>query len=116
MGLVAIGPVAISHGDPAFATSASPIDHGIESLSIGGSCSWAAAHTLRELVKNQDNRTTSAGHTGILEWLEFDDALLDPLTGYYILEGFSIDADQRSSLTTTDVPFTLTAAYLGDMA
>lgn len=116
MGLVAIGPVTISHGNPQFGTSGAPTEHGIESVSISGSCSWAAAHTLRELVKNPDAQTTVGGRTGVLEWLEYDDDLLGPLTGYYLLEGFSIDAGQKDSLTTTDAPFTLAAAYLGDLA
>ena len=109
MGLVAIGPVSISHGDPKFASSARSVGHGIRSLTIGGSCSWAAANTIEEMVANEDNRTTKAGHTGVLEWLEFDDALLGSRTGDYILEDFGIDADQESSLTTTDVSFTLVA-------
>lgn len=116
MALVAIGPVAISHGDPAFSSSASPTGHGIESLSIGGSCSWAASDTLRELVKNPADLRIVAGHEGVLAWLVFDDDLLGAITGYYLLEGFSRDADHRSSLTTTDVSFSLTAAYLGDLA
>ena len=116
MGLVAIGPVTISHGNPSFATGASPTGHGIESVTISGTCSWDASKTLRELVKNPYNQTTKSGHTGVLEWLEYDDDLLDDLTGWYILKGFDRDADQQSSLTTTDVPFTLQAAYLGDVA
>lgn len=116
MGLISIGPVSISHGNPDFGTSATPTNHGAESVSISGSCSWAASSTLRELVNNPDNQTTIGGHTGVLEWLEFDDDLLGDLTGYYLLENFSRSADHKASLTTTDVPFTLTAAYLGDMA
>lgn len=110
MGLVSIGPVSISHGNPSFGSSASAVGHGIRSLTISGSCSWAAANTLEELVANQDNRTTKAGHTGVLEWLEFSDALLSSRTGDYILKDFGIDADHKASLTTTDVPFTLIAA------
>lgn len=116
MGLVSIGPVTVSHGDPQFGASATPLSHGIESFSIAGSCSWAAAHTLRELVKNPDARSTVGSRTGVLEWLEFDDALLEPFTGYYLLEAFSISAAQKDSLTTADVPFTLSCAFLGDLA
>ncbi len=116
MGLVAIGPVAISHGDPKFATSGGPTNHGIESVTIAGSCAWADVHTLRELVNNPSAQTTIGGRTGVLEWLEYDDDLLEPLTGYYLLGRFSLDAGQRDSLTDTDAPFTLSAAYLGDMA
>ena len=116
MGLVSIGPVTVSHGNPAFATGASPIGHGIESVTISGTCSWAASKTLRELVKNQDARVTKAGRTGVLEWLVFDDDLLDDLTGYYLLEGMSRDADHSASLNTTDVAFSISAAFLGDVA
>ena len=116
MGLAAIGPVAISHGNPQFGTSGAPTQHGIESVSISGSASWAAVHALRELVNNPAAQTTVGGRTGVLEWLDYDDDLLGTLTGYYLLEGFSVDADHKASLTTTDVPFTLQAAYLGDVA
>lgn len=116
MGLVSIGPVAVSHGNPSFDADAVPTDHGIDSVTIAGSCSWAAAKSLRALVRNQANRTTKGGHTGILEWLVFDDDLLDDWTGYYIVEGFRLSAQQKDSLTTEDVPFTLSAAYLGDVA
>lgn len=110
MALVSIGPVTISHGDPKFSDSAEADGKGIESVTITGSCSWAASDTLRELVKNPANRTTKAGYTGVLETLVFDDDLLASLTGDYILQRFARDADQQSSLTTTDVSFTLTAA------
>lgn len=110
MGLVAIGPVTISHGNPSFGSSASPTAHGIRSLTVSGSCSWAASDTLEELVANEGNRITKYGFTGVLEWLEFDDALLANRTGDYLLSDFSRDADHKSSLTVTDVPFTLTAA------
>lgn len=116
MALVAIGPVAISHGDPAFSSSGSAAGHGVRSRTIGGSCSWAAWHTLDELVANEAARTTVRGHTGVVEWLEFDDALLGNWTGYYVLEQWGGSASQKDSLTTTDAPFTLTAAYLGDVA
>lgn len=116
MALVAIGPVTISHGDPEFSWDSSPTGHGIRSGSVSGSASWAAVNTLSELVANQDNRVTKAGHTGVYEWLEFDDDLLGSYTGYYLLEGFALTPGHKASLTTTDVPFTLTAAFLGDLA
>lgn len=116
MGLVAIGPVTISHGNPSFSSSASPTGHGIRSRRFGGSCSWAAANVLDGLVSNSHARTTIDGHTGVVEWLEFDDAMLSSWTGYYLLEDFTIDAGQRDSLATTDCPFTLTAAYVGALA
>lgn len=110
MALVAIGSVAISHGDPSF--SSATAGRGVRSRTIGGSCSWAAALTLDELVPNEAARTTVKGHTGVLEWLEFDDALIGAWTGNYILESFVINASQKDSLTTADCPFTLTAAYV----
>lgn len=109
MGLIAIGPVAINHGDPKFSTSARPGARGIRSLAVSGSCSWAASDTLEELVANE-NQITIHGHTGILAWLTFDDSLMGSRTGDYIIDGFARDADQESSLTEDDVPFTLTAA------
>lgn len=114
--LVSIGPVVISHGDPEFSFDSSPTEHGIRTGSVGGSISWAAAQTLSELVANPATQTTIAGRTGVLEWLEFDDALLGAFTGYYLLESFGIAAGQKDSLTTADVPFTLQAAYLGALA
>lgn len=116
MALVAIGPAEISHGDPAFTSTANPTGHGIRSRTIGGSCSWDAWHTLDELVANRAAQTTVAGHTGVLEWLEFDDDLLEPFTGYYLLEQWNGTAAQKDSLSADDVPFSLTAAFLGDLA
>lgn len=112
MGLVAIGPIAVSHGDPVFGVGADPTDHGMESVTIAGSCSWAAWHSLRELVGNPATRITKGGHDGVLEWLEFDDDLLGPLSGDYILERFTGNVAQKDSLTTTDAPFTLQAAFI----
>lgn len=112
MALVAIGPIAISHGDPTFSASVSPTGRGMRSRSIGGSCSWAAAQTLEELVGNESAQVTIKGRTGVLEWLEFDDALLANYTGDYLLEDFSTNADHKASLTLTDVPFTLTVAHV----
>ncbi len=109
MGLVAIGPVAIAHGDPGITNAVDPTDHGVEVLTVTGSCSWAASDTLREMVKNEAARITSHGHTGILDELTFDDALLSALTGQYIIKSFVRTAGQQDSLTTTDVPFTMVA-------
>lgn len=116
MALTAIGPVTINHGDPSFSYSGGPTGHGIRTGSISGSASWAAVNTLSELVANPDAQTTIGGRTGVLEWLEFSDSLMGSKTGYYLLEDFTQDADHRASLTATDVGFTLSAAYLGDMA
>ncbi len=110
MGLVSIGPVTVSHGDPKFTSSASPLGHGIRTLAVSGSCAWADALTLEELVANEHNRTTRGGYTGVMEWLAFDDALLSGRTGDYLIETFVVDADHKSSLTTSDLPFTFTAA------
>lgn len=110
MALTAIGPVTIAHGDPVFGSSASPTAHGIRSLTVSGSASWTATDTLEELVANQATRITRAGFTGVVEWLNFDDALMSNRTGDYILIEFSRDADQKSSMTADDVPFTLNAA------
>lgn len=117
MSLVAIGPVAIDHGDPKFNWTSSPTAHGIRTCTIGGSCSFDAVKQLSELVNGADpaDRRTVGGRTGILEYIEFDDDLLDDLSGYYLLEGFGFDAEQQHSLAATDVPFSLTAAYLGDL-
>lgn len=115
MALVAIGPVAISHGDPAFSSAASGAGNGIRSRTIAGSCSWAAWHTLDELINNESLHRTIKGHKGVVEWLEFDDDLLTPFTGDYVLEQWNGTAGQKDSLTTEDVPFTLTCAYLGDL-
>lgn len=116
MALTAIGPVTISHGNPAFATGAAPTTHGIEAVTITGTCSWDASKTLRELVKNPHTQTTVGGFTGVQEWLYFDDDLLDDMEGDYLLLSFDRDASHKDSLTTTAVPFTLAAAFLGDDA
>lgn len=116
MGLISIGPVAVSHGNPRFGLSAAPTEHGIDSTVIAGSCSWAAAKTLRELVRNPYAQTSVGTHTGVLEMLVFDDNLLEDWTGPYLLEKFDSDPDQPDSLADTDCPFTLTAAFLGTLA
>lgn len=116
MGLVSIGAVAISHGDPVFSWRSAPTAHGIRPASIAGSASWAAVKALGELVANATARRTVGGFTGVLEYIVFDDTLLSDLTGYYLLQDFTISAGQQDSLTATDVPFTLSAAYLGPLA
>lgn len=116
MALVSIGAVTISHGDPEFSWDSTPTSHGIRGGSISGSCSWTAVQTLSELIANPDTQTTIGGRTGVLEYLVFDDTKLGTFTGYYLLEQFTVSPDHRSSLTTTDVPFSITCAFLGDVA
>lgn len=110
VGLISIGPVLINHGDPKFSSSGESTAHGVRSLTISGSCSWSASDTLEELVANEHARVTKYGHTGVLEWLQFEGPLLHSRTGDYLLKGFARDADHASSLTFDDVPFSLVAA------
>lgn len=118
VGLISIGPVSINHGDPQFSWDANPTGHGILTGTLGGSCLWFQAQTLRELVNNPDNRTTVASYTGVLEWVIFGGDLLADLTGYYLLLGFNYSPSQQHSLAGIegDVPFTVSFAYLGDLA
>lgn len=116
-GLISIGAVTINHGDPTFSWSGGPTGHGIRRCTIGGSCTWQQADTLSELVANPDDRTTTAGITGVREYVVFGGVLLASKTGYYLLLDFDQSAEHRHSLrgVTGDVPFTLSAAFLGDL-
>lgn len=113
-GLIGIGSVVISHGDPKFSWTAAPTSHGIRSCTISGSCLWLQADALEELVANEDRQTTIAGRTGVLEFIEFGGALLANRTGHYLLEDFKKDAGHEHSLNgvSGDVPFTIIAAYV----
>ena len=109
--LATIGPIVIGHGDPQFSWASTP-DDGIRPGTISGSCSWAQAKQLSELVANRGRRTSVGGRSGVLEYIVFDDDLLDDFTGWYLLESFALSPAHKHSLTTTDVPFTLSAAHL----
>jgi hypothetical protein len=115
MGLASIGSITIQHGDPDFTWTSSPTAHGIRAASISGSCTWLQADQLSELAANPAT-TTIGGQTGVKVWVVFDDALLASKTGYYLLKSFDQKATQKSSLASSDVNFSLSAAFVGDLA
>ena len=118
VGLISIGPVVVNHGDPKFTWDSNASQHGIMPASVSGSCLWYQAQTLLELVNNRDARSTVGGRTGVLEWIEYGGPLLANLSGYYLLDTFSLAPEHVHSLSGIegDVAFALSCHYLGDMA
>lgn len=116
MGLVSIGPVSLFHGNPDFSWSAAPTSRSGQAASISGLTDWDEAHELRELIANPALQQTVGGSTGVLEWIEFDDDLLGPFTGYYLLTAFAMSPTQDSSVGGSPVAFSLSADFIGDGA
>ncbi|MCA1569305.1 MAG: hypothetical protein LC798_03075 [Chloroflexi bacterium] len=117
MSLVSIGWVTVAfHGDPKFSWVASPTSRSGQDASISGLFDWIPAHQLREMVANTAAQRTIGGATGVLGWIEFDDDLLGPMTGYYLLSSCVPSADQQSSIGGAPVELSISAHYLGDVA
>jgi hypothetical protein len=115
MGLVSVGPVAVAIHVPTFNEGAQPITHGITSFEVSGLMAWATARTLKEMVANPDGRQTVGGQTGVLEYLVFTGDEQEAITGYYLLQSFILGAATYTHRKIGRTPFSLTAAYLGDL-
>lgn len=113
-----IGPLGdADHGDPTFSWVGEANEAGFRTASISGVLPWPKAHALSELTVNPANKRTEGGHTGLLEWLIFDDDLLRPFTGLYLLKPATLGtAEQKWSVSGPAagiVPFSLSAVFVG---
>ena len=113
MSVTDFGPIAAIHYNPSYSQSAAV--RGISSVQIGGHLPLAAAQSLFELVNNSDDRVTIQGHTGVLEFITSPYPVIAPFNGYYVLESFEF-VPYKFSNGTIAADFTLTCAYLGDVA
>lgn len=113
--LRSIGPVEVEFRNPSLRWTSTPNTHGIRTCSIGGTVEMADGHTLAELINNPAARITKGGFTGVLEYLVFDGDAVGPLQGYYLLQSFDLDID-RQYVYGGRVAFTMTAAFLGEVA
>ncbi len=112
--LVSIGAVAVDYRRPNLTWTGGPTTHGIRGCRIGGLVEDAAADTLSELVNNPSAQVTVGGFTGVQEYLIFTGTLAGK-TGYYLLENFD-ESTEHSLMFTGFTAFSLTGAYLGDLA
>lgn len=113
MSMTDFGPVEALHYNPSYTQRA--IVDGISDVQIGGALPLAEAQTLWELVNNKDNRTTIGGRTGVLEWIESPYPVIAPFNGWYLLQAMDF-TPYKFSNGTIAADFTLSCAYLGDMA
>lgn len=117
--LLRIGPIPIydrgQHRNPSLRWTSNPGAHGIRTCVISGQAPRASVLQLGELVANADRRLTIAGFSGVLEFLSFDGELVGPFRGWYLLTSIDVAAERPWSITTY-TPFSLQAAYLGDVA
>jgi hypothetical protein len=118
MGLVSIGALVVTVRRPNFSWTSTPTGHGIRSASIAGVMQWAQAQSMSEMVANQTLRSTVAGQVGVRETLVFDDVLLGPFTGDYLLQSFDLLGDWQWAGHGIDYPvaFSMKAAYIGNLA
>lgn len=117
MSLRYLGPVPVTeHFDPSFSWTSEDVA-GIRGASISGELPWSKAQQLSELVNNGARRITIGSHSGVLEYVHLDDVMLRDFQGFYLFRSFDVDADHASSLNGVDgpVPFSVDAAYLGDI-
>ncbi len=112
--LRAIGPIVVDYRNPALSWKSEPSTHGIRPCTISGTVLMAQGHALAELVANPDARTTIGGFTGVLEFIEMDGDALASCEGYYLLQSLDLNID-RQFVYGGRAPFTLAAAYLGDL-
>lgn len=123
-----IGPIFIDWFTPTLTVDSSPMDKGTSSWKIGGAAPHLVVEELRELVENYHGRVTIGTETGVLEYVRFGCASLESRDGWYLLQGFneSIDKLHMDAIDSTDIDlghgdtavlsFSISAAYLGDMA
>lgn len=116
MSLRWIGPVALAandHGDPQFTWTSDPGAGGERDAQISGQLPWSQAQQLSELVDNPERRQTVGKASGVLEQLYFDDSLLAPFSGSYLLVSFGLQPQQVNSLSSL-APFSLKCVYLAN--
>ena len=113
-GLVAIGAITVRVRKPAYNWDATPNNHGNIPFTATGAMQWAQAQSVLELSRNRAMRETVSGDTGVREWFEFDDELLGPMTGDYLIQSFTLAADWQWSGHGINYPvgFSLAAVFL----
>lgn len=116
--LVSIGAVTVDYRRPSLKWTSAPTNKGIRPCSITGLVELSKALTLSELVANHALAITRGGFTGVQEWVVFDGDVLESFTGYYLLQTFDINIERELMFggPTGPTGFSLTAAYLGDVA
>lgn len=115
MSLRWIGPIALAatdHGDPQFAWTSDPGASGQRDAQISGQLPWVQAQQLSELVDNPERRQTVGKASGVMEPLYFDDNLLGPFSGPYLLVSAPLQPQQVNSLSGF-TPFSLKCVFLG---
>lgn len=123
-----IGPIEIDWYTPTVSVDASSDGKGTPSVSINGAAYHPVIDTLEEFVSNPYDRTTVAGQSGVLAWVEMECASLAHRDGYYLLQSMSQstdgvhieaaesdDVDTLGHGPTAVVPFSISAIHLGDL-
>jgi hypothetical protein len=113
--LTEFGPVETYWYNPQDGYQQTATVDGVSSVTISGAMPLAAAQTLFELVNSRDNRSTTQGRTGVLETFTCPYPVVAPFNGEYVFESF-VFSPYKFSDGTIAANFTLTAAYLGDVA
>lgn len=113
MSLTDFGPVETYHYNPSFSETVSA--DGISTVQISGAMPIEDAKTLKELCNNKDDRATVGGRTGTPMWIDSPYAALNGNRGDYIVESFTYEP-YRFDSGAIAANFSMTAAYLGDMA
>lgn len=117
--LVSIGSVPVDWRRPAIRPSSSPTSHGIRPVSLSGAFDIEAIEILGELFANEARQETVGGFTGVKEWWVFSGDVLGLFTGWYITMSFDPSYEREwffgTRGTSSFMPFSMTAAYLGDL-
>jgi hypothetical protein len=116
MSLRWIGPIQVSeHGNPTFSFTGEVLG-GMHAATVGGTLAWSQAQQLAEMTVVQRRMVTAGAHTGVLEVLWFDDTLLAPFSGRYILKPAVLgQADSQWSVNGVGgpVPISMAAVFVG---
>lgn len=112
MSLAQVAPIAVTLFNPNASWTSQPNAAGVRTASLSGFVEWDVAHALSELCVNGVRSVGFAGAAGVLEYVDFDDDLLRPFRGWYLLHSCNLAADQPSSLTGL-VGIGLDATHLG---
>lgn len=116
--LTTIGAITVDWRRPSIRFTSAPTNHGVRTCSLSGVFDLPSIHTLDELCSNPARQETVSGYTGVKEWLIFTGNVLEPYTGWYVIQSFDPDYQREFFFgtvgTSAFMPFTMSAAYLGD--
>lgn len=116
MSLVSVDAVSVAIHVPVFTEDADSSSHGITGFEVSGLMLWATARQLREIASNTAMRRTVGGQTGAQVYMVFTGTEQEAITGYYLLQRFTLGPANYTHRKIGRTAFSMAAAFLGALA